>query len=82
MVFKLLVTVAIVALVWYGFRVACKLYGGNPAGSANVDDDAPKEQIEDLTKCSVCDTFVESRGATDCDRDDCPMTTAGANARR
>ena len=77
MLFKLLLTVAIILLVWYGFRYAGKWFGGSSSsGSANVDDNAPKEQIEDLARCSVCDTYVESQGSVDCDRDDCPMTAA------
>lgn len=72
--FKLLFTVAIVLFVWYGFRFVGKWFRSSSSGSANVDDKPPQEQIEDLTRCSVCDTFVETRRPIVCDRGNCPMT--------
>ncbi|MDA0262047.1 MAG: hypothetical protein O3A21_07640 [Proteobacteria bacterium] len=70
---KILLTAAIIIAVWYGFRIAGKYFGGASAGSSNVKEDTRREKIEDLARCSVCDTFVEAQGVADCKRDDCPM---------
>ena len=70
---KLLLTVAIIVVVWFGFRFVNQWLGSGSGGSTKVDDDPPKEQIEDLARCSVCDTYVDAKGNPDCARDDCPM---------
>ena len=80
MLLKVLFTVAIIAAVWFGFRLAHKWLSGSAGGSAkpNVDDQAsserPREQIEDLARCAVCETYVDATGNPDCRRADCPMT--------
>ena len=75
---KILLTVAIIVVVWYGFRIANKWLGGSTGGSTkpNVDDEVAKEQIEDLARCPICETYVDASGNYDCSRADCPMTGA------
>lgn len=65
---KILVLVAIVAAVWYGFKWMSRPRAG---GSGKVADEAPPA-VEEMDKCSVCGTFVPAEGAKDCGRDDCP----------
>ena len=78
MIFKILVTATLISLVWFGFRYANKWLGGSavPKGSGGIDDDTAKRRIDDLARCSVCETYVEAQGRVDCHRDDCPMTGA------
>ena len=76
---KILVFAAIIAIVWFGFRLigrldkarqqaAGKPGPGNPArGRAK-----PRPAVEETVRCRVCDAFVAARGATSCGRADCP----------
>ena len=62
---KLLLTVAVIALVWLGFRYVGRWLGGAGAapGTGRVGNAAPGGAIDDLTRCAVCETYVEA-GAT------------------
>ncbi|MDJ0949367.1 MAG: hypothetical protein QNJ94_10635 [Alphaproteobacteria bacterium] len=70
---KILVLVAIIAVVWYGFR----RFG---SGSGRIKGkDAQKsaaerraEQIEDMVKCPYCDTFIPAGQGETCGRPECP----------
>ncbi len=83
---KLLVLVAVIALVWYGFKFIgrvqdqrradgglgaraprrAKRRGAAPATEPRAQD------VEDMVACPVCQAYVQARGATRCDRSDCP----------
>ncbi len=83
---KLLVLAAVIALVWYGFKFVGRLQdqrkadgglgaraprrpkrrGGAPATEPRAQD------AEDMVACPVCQAYVQARGATRCDRSDCP----------
>ncbi len=74
---KLLFTVAVVAAVWYGFKLYGRLekarqakaalraahQGGGPAAAVGA---------EEMERCAACGTYVAARGAAACGRDDCP----------
>ena len=74
---KLLFTVAVVAAVWYGFKLYGRLekarqakaalkagrQGGGPAAAVGV---------EDMERCAACGAYVAAGHATSCGRDDCP----------
>lgn len=71
---KLLVLVAIVVAIWYGFKFVTRLDKRRKAQLAEVKRTAeanPKE-AGDMVKCRVCGVYVLSRGAMDCGRPDCP----------
>lgn len=80
---KILVLASIVAAVWYGFRWISKLQearrldqkarGGKVRDAARGRRPAERDSAEDMVRCSVCDAFVAARGATPCDRRDCPQ---------
>jgi uncharacterized protein len=67
---KLLVLAAIIAAVWYGF----KIIGRRNQGPKVADDkpDAGRIAAEDTVECPRCATFVVPGGATSCGRADCP----------
>ncbi len=83
---KLLVLAAVIALVWYGFKFVGRLQdqrkadGGlgaraarRPKRRGSAPATEPRAQdAEDMVACPVCQAYVQVRGATRCDRSDCP----------
>jgi uncharacterized protein len=83
---KFLVLVAVIALVWYGFKFIGRLQdqrkaeGGlgaraarRPKARGAASATEPKAQdAEDMVACPVCQAYVQARGATRCERSDCP----------
>jgi len=83
---KLLFTVAVVMAVWYGFKWLGQMKikrekdrarvrrgaktGGAARMRADSDDDA--DDAEEMRECDACGSFVATRGARSCGRDDCP----------
>ena len=78
MIAKLLLTVGVIALVWLGVRYVGRWLGGAGAapGTGRVGNAAPRGAIGDLTRCAVCETYVEAGGGAACERADCPMAGA------
>ncbi len=83
---KLLVLAAVIALVWYGFKFVGRLQdqrkadgglGARPPRRPKRRGAAPAtepraQDAEDMVACPVCQAYVQARGATRCDRSDCP----------
>ncbi len=71
---KLVVLAVIIALVWYGFKWAGRVSQQRANREVPREDAARTaiESAEDLSKCSLCGTFVPTEGAGDCGRDGCP----------
>ena len=76
---KLLVLAAIVALVWFGFKLIGRLdRQRKDAAAVGRRDrrggraDARRGSVEDMVKCRVCGAYVPARGASTCERTDCP----------
>ena len=68
---KLIVLVAVVVGVWYGFKLVSRLERERKRrvkeqGRQSTDSAGKME------KCSVCDTYVVASTAQDCGRDGCP----------
>jgi uncharacterized protein len=81
--YKLLVLVAVVAAVWYGFKFIGRLQdqraadqklragiGRRPGARGAEDPGAP--QAEEMIACPVCQAYVPARNTTSCGRADCP----------
>jgi uncharacterized protein len=82
---KLLVLAAVIALVWYGFKFVGRLQdqrkadGGlgaraprRPKRRGTPATEPRAQDAEDMVACPVCQAYVQARGATRCDRSDCP----------
>lgn len=83
---KLIVLAAVIALVWYGFKFVGRLQdrrkaegglGGRAPRRPKTRGRAPaaesrSQDAEDMIACPVCQAYVQVRGATRCDRSDCP----------
>lgn len=70
---KLLVLVAIVAAVWFGFRLVGQLDKARKEARRKEGIKAKaRPSVEETVRCPTCDAFVAVRGATSCGRGDCP----------
>ncbi len=70
---KLLVIVAVIATVWYFFKLVGRRnqVGAAVKKSRRTTKEKARDEIEDLVQCAVCSTYVQPRSAT-CVRGDCP----------
>ena len=84
---KILVLVAIVAAVWYGFKFLSRLDASRKA-EAKVRHESGKakgktkgrgkaaapstEAVEDMVQCPSCGAYVAAGTRCTCGRDDCP----------
>lgn len=71
---KLLVLAGLIAIVWYGFKLAGRKSRPRVDGPDRDGDGAPRDaaSIEDMTSCRVCGVFVPAAAARDCGREGCP----------
>jgi len=78
---KILVTAAIILVIWYGFKFVGRLAEAkeknerdaakNGGGKAPGKADTGGETVE-LVACKVCGDYVSSSKTVSCGRDDCP----------
>jgi uncharacterized protein len=79
---KILFTVVIIAVVWYGFKWLNRLQDGQKKGNKKPPQDttrsdnaaASAEDInyEELVACSKCGDFVVADKKSGCGKDGCP----------
>ena len=79
---KLLFTILIIAVVWYGFKALGRIQERResterkaaPGKTARRKPPpvASDPDTEDMVACPKCGTYVPARGATSCGREDCP----------
>ena len=83
---KLIFTILVIVVVFYGFKAVARLQerrnaaenaGGGDAGrpaKAQARTAAARSDpgAEDMVACRVCGTYVASTGTRSCGRDDCP----------
>ncbi len=74
---KLLVLAAIIAAVWYGFKLIGRLDRARKTRLETAGKSAAPAGVEDMERCAACDTFVAARDAASCGRDDCPYPASG-----
>ncbi len=79
---KLIVLAAIVAAIWYVYKLIERRTGGKgrggssgassgaSSGTSSGGDAAPK--AVDMNKCTVCGDYVSAETPTACDRAGCP----------
>ncbi len=82
---KLMVLVAVIAAVWYGFKFVGRLQdareaeqklraGGSrqPKARWRRSKQPTAPEAEDMVECPVCQAYVPARGASRCERSGCP----------
>lgn len=79
--YKLMVLVAVVAVVWYGFKFLPRLLdaqksdGGAGGNGSKKGANSPRNQagdVEDMVQCPTCQAYVPARSASNCGRPNCP----------
>lgn len=72
---KILLLLGLAYLGWQGWRLLQKLQregklfrGRNPSDP----DGHPQAEVEDMTACRVCGTYIAANRAQSCGRNDCP----------
>lgn len=75
---KLLFTVIVVGLVWYGFKWFARMQSGaldreqkKPVGKG--DKKAAAGGAADTVQCDVCGAYVVAGHGTNCGKGDCPF---------
>lgn len=82
---KILFTIAVIALVWYGFKWFTRYQEVQAEGRKSVNsgrrgasagrkpaEPAGDAAAEEMVACSACGTYVVAKGARSCGRGDCP----------
>ena len=72
---KLLVLAAIIAIVWYGFKIIGRRnqnLAGKAAREAVDSEKSARREAQDMDSCAKCGTFVPALAARNCGRTDCP----------
>jgi uncharacterized protein len=65
---KILLLVAIVAIVWYGFKLVGRL---DRQRKDKLARDARKG-VAETVQCPVCDAYIAEDSRNNCGRPDCP----------
>lgn len=68
---KLIVLVAVVAAVWYGFKLVSRLERERKR-RVKEQSRQDKDSVGKMEKCPVCDTYIVTATARDCGREGCP----------
>ncbi|MBI3446586.1 MAG: hypothetical protein HY055_14810 [Magnetospirillum sp.] len=74
---KILLTVTVVALIWFGFKYLGRIAelrqggGANPLRRPSPPADA-EAKAEAMVECRICGTWQPARKARSCGRADCP----------
>ena len=82
---KLLVLIAVIGAVWYGFKFVSRLRDARrtddklrdsaarrSAATEQSARDPARKDAEDMVRCPVCQAYVQARGVAACDRAACP----------
>jgi len=71
---KILLTVAVVAFIWFGFKYLSRLAELRRRDEADKvpPPKNPAGEAETMVECRVCGTWQPGRTARSCGRSDCP----------
>lgn len=85
MFMKFLLTVAVIAVIWFGFKYMSRLAELRQKREAEVPPRRPVgvgpiggsrgeavEDVHDMVKCGACGTWQPARSSRSCGRADCP----------
>jgi uncharacterized protein len=75
---KLIVLAAIIAVIWYGFRLVGELdkarrQAARVAKQAGQKGRSSGSNVEETVKCRACGAYVPAREPSRCNRSECPF---------
>ena len=70
---KLIILIAILLAVWYGFRWIGKIAAERKALQREAMRGRPaRRSVEDMVKCRLCGDYVPASGVASCAKANCP----------
>ncbi|HVG80807.1 MAG TPA: hypothetical protein VNB28_00845 [Methylomirabilota bacterium] len=70
---KLILLIAIVTAIWYGFRFVGKIAAERKALQREAERKRPaRRSVEDMVKCRLCGDYVPASGVASCANANCP----------
>jgi uncharacterized protein len=70
---KLILLIAIVTAIWYGFRFVGKIAAERKALQREAARKRPaRRSVEDMVKCRLCGDYVPASGVASCANANCP----------
>ena len=73
---KLLFTIAVIVIVWYGFKLVGRIDKKRRAqlkrAKKRPSSTSSAVGAEDMVQCSICGTYLTANGAKSCGQSDCP----------
>jgi hypothetical protein len=69
---KILVLGAIIAAVWYGFKMMTKITEDRKERVDQRKGSSASPSTEDMVACPECGTYVAANSAARCERANCP----------
>jgi len=69
---KLIVLAAIIAAIWYGFKIFGRGKVASKSNTPGDDTDSVILDAVDMVKCETCGDFVASKDTTSCGKEGCP----------
>jgi hypothetical protein len=76
---KLIVLAAIIAVIWYGFRLVGELDKARRQAARVAKQQAGQKgrssgaNVEETVKCRACGAYVPARQPSRCNRSECPF---------
>ena len=71
MIQKLIILAAVIAIVWYGFKLVTRIDKQRREKLAQEKKDA-ESVIADTVQCPECKTYMAAAGTANCGKSDCP----------
>lgn len=68
---KLFIVVVVVAVLWHAYRWVRAMATGQATGRSDGDKTNNPDAVE-MKPCPVCGTYRPVKGASACEREDCP----------
>lgn len=68
---KLLLLLAAIAIVWYGFKLVGR-FNQQRQQKVAKEDDKIRMGVSDTVQCSVCEAYIAADSKSSCGRADCP----------
>lgn len=69
---KILVLIAIIAIVWYGFKAVGRIKEKREQQVRDGEQPSGSIDSQDMVQCSACGHYLSADKLVSCGREDCP----------